>query len=55
MNKEDAIADIEMYFRQIISMSDLMLNNHEEISPNILIIRDIAQAGLDKFISINEL
>lgn len=55
MNKEDATADIEMYFRQIISMSDLMLNSHEEFSPNILIIRDIAASGLEKFIQLQQL
>lgn len=54
MNKEDINADIEMCFRQIISLSDLMLENHNETAPNILIIRDIAQSGLDKFINITD-
>lgn len=49
MNKEDFNADIEMCFRQIVSLSDLMLehNNNENV-PNILTIRDLAQAGLGK-------
>ncbi len=47
MNKEDNNAEIEMYYRQIISLADLMLNNTEDI-PNILTIRDLAQNGLEK-------
>ncbi len=48
MNKEDISADIEMCFRQIISLTDLMLECHNEITPNILTIRDLAQSGLNK-------
>ena len=53
MNKEDINASIEMYFRQIISLTDLMLEINNDISPNILTIRDLAQAGLNKSISIS--
>lgn len=52
MNKEDINANIEMYFRQIISLTDLMLECNNEIMPNILTIRDLAQAGLNKFIAL---
>ena len=48
MNKEDINADIEMCFRQIISLTDLMLECNNEIAPNILTIRDLAQAALNK-------
>lgn len=49
MNKDDTNADIEMCFMQIISLTDLMLEcNNNESTPNILIIRDIAQSGLGK-------
>jgi len=48
MNKEDINADIEMCFKQIISLTDLMLECNNEITPNILTIRDLAQAGLNK-------
>ncbi len=48
MNKEDTGAEIEMSFRQIISLTDLMLEHDNENSPNILTIRDIAEAGLEK-------
>lgn len=49
MNKQDVNADIEMSFRQIISLTDLMLECNNEIVPNILTIRDLAQCGLNKF------
>lgn len=55
MNKEDISADIEMSFRQIISLTDLMLEHTDENTPNILTIRDIAQTGLHKFINIDYL
>lgn len=54
MKKEDIVADVEMYFRQIICMSDLMIECHNEIAPNLLIIRDIAQSGFNKLISMDE-
>lgn len=48
MNKEDINADIEMSFKQIISLTDLMLESNNENVPNILTIRDLAQSGLSK-------
>lgn len=48
MNQEDFNADIEMCFRQIVSLTDLMLEHSNENVPNILTIRDLAQGGLDK-------
>ncbi|MDD3437685.1 MAG: hypothetical protein PHC64_11090 [Candidatus Gastranaerophilales bacterium] len=53
MNKQDIDADIEMSFRQIISLTDLMLecDNNESV-PNILTIRDIAQSGLNKSMNV---
>ena len=51
MNKEDINADIEMRFRQIISLTDLMLECNNEITPNILTIRDLAQSGLNTSIN----
>lgn len=50
MLKEDIGADIEMSFKQIISLADLMLENCNENVPNILTIRDLALSGLEKFI-----
>jgi len=47
MNQEDINADLKMRFSQIISLVDLMLENNNDISPNILTIRDIAQLGLN--------
>lgn len=46
MNQEDISAEIEMYFRQIISLADLMLEHGNNNMPNILTVRDLAQAGL---------
>lgn len=48
MNKEDIKADVEMSIRQIISLTDLMLEHNNEISPNILTIRDLAQIVFNK-------
>lgn len=53
MNKEDINADIQMCFRQIISLTDLMLECNNEIVLNILTLRDLAQSGLNKFFNIN--
>lgn len=50
MYNEDIGADIEMSFRQIISLTDLMLECNNEIVPNILTIRGLAQSGLNKAI-----
>lgn len=47
---DDINADIEMSFRQIISLADLMLECNNEIVPNVLTIRDLAQTGLNKAI-----
>ena len=55
MNKEDINADIEMYFKQIISMADLMIEKNNESVPNVLTIRDLAQLGLNKIGLILEL
>lgn len=52
MNKDDINADIEMCFTQIISLTDLMLECNNEITPNILTIRDLAQSGLNKSMNI---
>lgn len=51
MNREDINADIEMCFRQIISLTDLMLECERATIPNILTIRDLAQTGLDRCIN----
>ena len=42
-----------MSFNQIISLADLMLENNNVIITNILTIRDLADAGLNKIININ--
>lgn len=52
MNQEDFNADIEMCFRQIVSLADLMLEHNSENVPNLLTIRDLANSGLTKFISL---
>lgn len=54
MNKEDTSADIEMCFRQIVSLSDLMLECHNENIENILTIRDLAHSGLNKFVRLTD-
>ncbi len=45
---EDVNAEVEMSFRQIVSLADLMLEQDNENIPNILTIRDLAQYGLEK-------
>lgn len=47
MDKSDLIADIEMRFKQIISLTSLMMDCNTELTPNILTIQDIAQSGLN--------
>ena len=48
MNKEDINAEIEMSFKQIISLVDLMLEHENDNAPNILTVRALAQTGLEK-------
>jgi hypothetical protein len=52
MKQEDIQAEIEMSFQQIIALTDLMLEHNNENSPNILTIRDLAQVGLEKQLSL---
>jgi len=52
MHQDDINADIEMSFRQILALTDLMLECHNENVPNILTIRDLAQAGLGKTVEV---
>jgi hypothetical protein len=52
MCSDDINANIEMYFRQIIALTDLMLEAHNENMPNILTIRDLAQSGLVKAVKL---
>lgn len=44
----DLNADIEMYFRQIIELSNLMLNDNCVSTINILTLRELAEKGLNK-------
>jgi len=47
MNQEDTNADIIMRFKQIIFLTDLILESNNDVSPDILTIRDLAQLGLN--------
>jgi hypothetical protein len=49
MEKEDITANVEMSFQKIISLTDLLLEHDGNSTANILTIRDLAQAGLNKF------
>ena len=55
MKKEDINAEVEMNFRQIISLTDLLMEHDKENIPNILTIRDLAQVGLEKHIIMSEM
>jgi len=48
MNQEDTNADIKMRFKQIIAIVDLILESNNDIDPNLLTMRDLAQIGLDR-------
>ncbi len=48
MQIDDIIVDIDMYFQQIIELIDLMIENNNSSTPNLITLRDIAQNGLDK-------
>lgn len=47
MDKDDLKIDIEMYFKQIMALADLMINEKPLESPNLFTLRDIAQIGLE--------
>jgi len=53
MNIEDINAEVIMRFKQIISLTDLILENNSNVSPDILTIRDVAQLGLNNLQNIN--
>lgn len=48
IKNSDLSADIEMYFRQIIELSTLMLNDNCVSAINVLTLRELAEKGLDK-------
>ena len=53
MNIEDILADKEMYFSQIIHLIDLILNQNNLDSENILTPRDLAELGKNKINKLN--
>ena len=54
MNIEDINAEVEMSFRQIISLTDLRLEHSNENIPNMLKVRDLAQFGLEKQLKLSD-
>ena len=46
--RQDNIADITMLFKQIISLTNLMLENSATDKENILTIHDLATFGYNK-------
>ena len=53
MNIQDILADKAMYFSQIIHWRDLMLNQNNLDSENILTLRDLAELGKNKINKLN--
>lgn len=45
---DDLHADIQMYFRQIIALVDLLVELDETCSLNMFTIKELAEAGLEK-------
>ena len=46
---DDLIAETELYFKQIISMLDLMITNANiEDMPNLITLKELAKSGLNK-------
>lgn len=46
---EDLIAETALYFKQIISMLDLMITNANlEDMPNLITLKELAESGLNK-------
>ena len=54
LEKQDILANIKMLFRQIISLSELMLDVNDD-SPNILTINDLATVGHSKVVMYEKL
>ena len=46
MNTEDFLTEIEINYKQIISMTTLMLENNSFEPENLLTLIDLAQKGL---------
>ncbi len=45
MNKDDLNANIELYFKQIIALADLMIENDNRDIENLMTIRELAHNG----------
>lgn len=45
---EELISELEMYFNQIISLCDIMLEVDKYTMPNTLTLRDIAEQAISK-------
>ncbi|MBR2525564.1 hypothetical protein IKE67_03775 [bacterium] len=49
ISNEDLIAETELYFKQIISMLDLMITNANfKDMPNLITLKELAEIGLNK-------
>lgn len=46
-NKEDIIANADMFFQQIKELADLMIENNNISLPNLITLRDLAQMEID--------
>lgn len=53
--KEDLNASIEMFLNQILGLVDLMLDQDNITTPNLLTIRSITELCLKDFIKIQKL
>lgn len=49
MNKDDLNANIELYFKQIIALADLMIENDNKDVENLITIRELAHNGFETF------
>ena len=48
---EDCCADIQMYFKQIIALTDLLIENAEaDEIPNFLTLKELAESGVSKML-----
>lgn len=51
---EDVLADVEMYFCQLIDLLDLMIENDNTSINNLMTLKQLSESGLSSIKSFNK-
>lgn len=51
---EDSLADIELYFKQLIDLTDLMIETDNTSINNLITLKQLSESGLKSLKSYND-